>query len=207
MLSVLIVKGIQYIDCLIVAYKFDESTFAQFRYGAKEFPLILLPVTALSEAISSRIANNESTKDALESIKRENKHIMHICITSKYLYPLVFNEDFYESALVFNIFCFTAMFRFILPESILIGRRESRPILAAATINLVVNVALGFILVNFIGIVGVAIAFLVGNIMEKIVLVSVVKSLYGIRPKEYLDTRIFVSYAALMAVCMVVSLI
>lgn len=215
MLSVLIVKGIQYIDCLIVAYKFDESTFAQFRYGAKEFPLILLPVTALSEAISSRIANNESTKDALESIKRENKHIMYICIpiamlaiiTSKYLYPLVFNEDFYESALVFNIFCFTAMFRFILPESILIGRRESRPILAAATINLVVNVALGFILVNFIGIVGVAIAFLVGNIMEKIVLVSVVKSLYGIRPKEYLDTRIFVYYAALMAVCMVVSMI
>jgi len=174
-----------------------------------------LPVTALSEAISSRIANNESKTDALESIKRENKRIMHICIpiamvaiiTSKYLYPLIFNDDFYESALIFNIYCFAAMFRFILPESILIGHRQSRPILAAAAINLLVNIVLGFILVNLIGIVGVAIAFLVGNIIEKIALVSVVKSLYGIRPKEYLDTRIFVYYTALMAVCIAVSMI
>lgn len=214
-LSVLIVKGIQYIDSFLVAYKFDEGTYAQFRYGAKEFPLILLPVTALSEAISSRIANNENTTDALESIKRENKRIMHLCIplamiaiiTSKYLYPLVFNEDFYESALIFNIYCFAAMFRFILPESILVGRRQSRPILAAASINILVNIVLGFVLMNFIGPVGVAVAFVVGNIIEKVVLVSVVKSLYGIGLKQYLDTRIFLYYALLMTVCMVVSMI
>ncbi|MBO7573088.1 MAG: hypothetical protein J6T48_13165 [Bacteroidales bacterium] len=214
-LSVLIVKGIQYIDSFLVAYKFDEGTYAQFRYGAKEFPLILLPVTALSEAISSRIANNENTTDALESIKRENKRIMHLCIplamiaiiTSKYLYPLVFNEDFYESALIFNIYCFAAMFRFILPESILVGRRQSRPILAAASINILVNIVLGFVLMNFIGPVGVAVAFVVGNIIEKVVLVSVVKSLYGIGLKQYLDTRIFLYYALLMTVCMVASMI
>ena len=213
--SILIIKGIQYIDSFLVAYKFDESTYAQFRYGAKEFPLILLPVIALSEAISSRIANNNSLADALENIKKENKRIMHICIpiamiaiiTSKYLYPLIFNEDFYESALIFNIYCFAAMFRFILPESILVGKRQSRPILAAAAINILVNVVLGFILMNFIGITGIAIAFLVGNIIEKIVLVSVVKSIYGIKLNEYLDTRIFMYYIILVSVCMAVSII
>lgn len=215
MLSVFIIKGIQYVDCFLVAYKFDEGAYAQFRYGAKEFPLILLPVTALSEAISSRIANNDSLTDTIESIKRENKRIMHLCvpiamiaiISSKYLYPLIFNDDFYESALIFNIYCFAAMFRFILPESVLVGKRQSRPILAAASINIIVNVVLGFILMNFIGIVGIAIAFLVGNIIEKVVLVSVVKSLYGISPKQYLDTRIFMYYLILMLAGMVVSIV
>ena len=79
-LSVLIVKGIQYIDGFLVSYKFDEGTYAQFRYGAKEFPLILLPAVALSEAISSRIANNNNTSEILENIRSESKHMMHICI-------------------------------------------------------------------------------------------------------------------------------
>ena len=214
-LSVLIVKGIQYIDSFLVASKFDESNYALFRYGAKEFPLILLPVTALSEAMSSRIANNDNQSTILASIRQESKHIMHIfiplamvaIISSKYLYPFVFNKDFYESALIFNVYCFASIFRFIIPESILIGKRQSRPILAAAAINIVVNVVLSIILINLIGIVGVAVAFLIGNLIEKIILVSVVKSLYGIRPKEYIDTHAFSYYIILVAICLLVSLV
>lgn len=214
-LSVLIVKGIQYADSFLVAYRFDESTYAMFRYGAKEFPLILLPVTAFSEAMSSRIANNSTLVDTLEDIKRENRRIMHLCIpiamiaiiASKYMYPLVFNEDFYESALIFNIYCFAAVFRFITPECILVGKRQSRPILAAAAANIFVNVVLGLVLMNFIGIVGVAVAFLMGNLMEKFILVSVVKSIYGIRLKEYMDTRIFVYYILLMLASLAVSIV
>ena len=127
-------------------------------------------------------------------------------ITSKYLYPLVFNVDFYESALIFNIYCFAAIFRFIIPESILVGKQQSRPILAAASINILVNVILGFLLMNFIGIAGIAVAFLIGNIIEKVVLVSVVKSMYGIKLKDYLDTRIFMYYTILMAISLAVSI-
>ena len=214
-LSVLIVKGIQYVDSFLVAYKFDESTYAQFRYGAKEFPLILLPAIALSEAMSARIASNSSTPEILENIKQESKRMMNVCIplamvviiTSKYLYPLVFNSDFYESALIFNVYCFAAMFRFIVPESILVGKRQSRPILAAASINILVNVVLGLVLMKFIGIAGIAVAFLLGNIIEKVTLVSVVKSLYGIRLSEYIDTRIFAYYLILMVISFVISIL
>ena len=214
-LSVLIVKGIQYADSFLVAYRFDESTYAQFRYGAKEFPLILLPVTAFSEAMSSRIANNSNFTETLANIKIENRRIMHLCIplamvaiiTSKYIYPFVFNEDFCESALIFNIYCFASVFRFIVPESILVGRRQSRPILAAAAVNILVNVLLGLVLMSFVGIVGVAIAFLIGCLIEKVILVSVVKSLYGIKPSEYMDTRIFLYYILLMLVSLMVSFI
>ena len=93
-----------------------------------------------------------------------------------------------------------------MPESILVGKRQSRPILAAASINILVNIVLGLVLMNFIGIVGIAIAFLVGNIVEKVVLVSVVKSLYGIRPSQYLDTKIFMYYTILLAICLAVSI-
>jgi O-antigen/teichoic acid export membrane protein len=214
-LSVLIVKGIQYADSFLVSYRFDEGTYAMFRYGAKEFPLILLPVTAFSEAMSSRIANNGIIAESLESIKRENRHLMHIfipaamiaIIASKYLYPLVFNEDFYESALIFNIYCFASVFRFITPECILVGKRQSRPILAAAAVNILLNIVLGLVLMNFIGIIGVAIAFLLGNLTEKLILVSVVKSIYGIRLREYMDTRIFVYYFLLMTASLAVSIV
>lgn len=213
-LSVLIVKGIQYIDSFLVAYKFDEGNYALFRYGAKEFPLIVLPVIAFSEAMASRIANNVDVSETLDNIKRENRHIMHLCvpvamlaiISSKYLYPLVFNEDFYDSAMIFNIYCFASIFRFIVPESILIGKRQSRPILAAAAINLLVNVVLGLVLMNFIGIVGIAVAFMIGNIIEKVILASVVKTLYNIGMKQYTDTRMFAYYVFLMAVCLVISI-
>lgn len=214
-LSVLIVKGIQYADSFLVSYRFDEGTYAMFRYGAKEFPLILLPVTAFSEAMSSRIANNGIIAESLENIKRENRHLMHIfipaamiaIIASKYLYPLVFNEDFYESALIFNLYCFASVFRFITPECILVGKRQSRPILAAATVNILVNVVIGLVLMNFIGIIGVAIAFILGNLTEKLILVSVVKSIYGIRLREYMDTRIFVYYFLLMLASLAVSIV
>ena len=91
------------------------------------------------------------------------------------------------------------------PECILVGKRQSHPILGAAAINILVNVVLGIVLMNYIGIVGVAIAFLVGNIIEKLILVSVVKSLYNIRLGEYIDTKIFIYYTILMAVCLAVS--
>ena len=87
------------------------------------------------------------------------------------------------------------------------GKRQSRPILAAATVNILVNVVLGLVLMNFIGIIGVAVAFLLGNLTEKLILVSVVKSIYGIRLKEYMDTRIFVYYLLLIMASLAVSIV
>ena len=83
---------------------------------------------------------------------------------------------------------------------------DSRHPLYYLVASSLVNIVLGLVLMNFIGIVGIAIAFLVGNIVEKVVLVSVVKSLYGIRPSQYLDTKIFMYYTILLAICLAVSI-
>ena len=66
---------------------------------------------------------------------------------------------------------------------------------------------IGLVLMNFIGIIGVAIAFILGNLTEKLILVSVVKSIYGIRLREYMDTRIFVYYFLLMLASLAVSIV
>lgn len=214
-LSVLLVKGIQYADSFLVSFKYDESSFAQFRYGAKEFPLILLALTAFAEAMTSRFANDDNLTESLAIVKRENKRLMNflvpvamVCIVvGKYLYPLVFNEDFYTSALIFNVYCFATMFRFIVPNSILIGKRQNNPILLASAANIIVNVGLGLLLMNFFGMLGVAVAYLIGNLVEKMILVGVVKSTYGIKLSEYLDVHTFVFYTCLMLVCLVTSFV
>ncbi len=211
--SVLLIKGIQYVDSFLVSFKYDEATFAQFRYGAREFPPILLALTALAEAMTSRFANNDNLHESLQYIKTESRHLMHILvplamvliIVSKFFYPLVFNEDFESCAQIFNIFCFATIFRFIMPNSILIGKKINNPILAASAINILINVLLGLLLINFIGISGVAVAYLIGNIVEKLILVRVVRSLYGIKLSEYLDLKMFVFYMILMMICLVAS--
>ncbi len=212
-LSVLLVKGIQYADSFLVSYKYDESSYAQFRYGAKEFPLILLALTAFAEAMTSRFANDSDLEGSLLYVRTENKRLMNFLVpiaivsiaVSKFFYPLLFNEDFEECAIVFNIFCLTSMFRFIIPNSILVGKRHNNPILLASLVNLIVNVVLGLLLMNLMGILGVAIAFLFGTLIEKLILVAVVRKLYGIRLGDYLDIRTFLFYMVLMLVCVVVS--
>lgn len=212
-LSVLLVKGIQYADSFLVSYKYDESSYAQFRYGAKEFPLILLALTAFAEAMTSRFANDNDLAGSLQYVKSENKRLMHFLVpmaivsiaVSKFFYPLLFNEDFEVCAMMFNVFCLISMFRFIIPNSILVGKRHNNPILLASLVNLIVNVVLGLLLMNVMGMLGVAIACLVGTLIEKLILVGVVRKLYGIRLGDYLDIRTYLFYMALMLVCVVVS--
>lgn len=210
--SVLLVKGIQYVDFFLVSYKFDEATFAQFRYGAKEFPFILLALTALAEAMTPLFAQNANIDKTLEKTKTENKRLMHILfpcamicvIVSKYVYPFVFNQDFAMSAIIFNVYCFASVFRFMIPNSILIGKKQTQQILAASGINLTINILLGILLMNLLGMFGIAIAYAVGNFVEKIILVSVVKTQFGISLNRYLDVKTFVYYSILLLLCVIV---
>ena len=50
----------QFIDGFIVTSKFDESTFAIFRYGARELPLAVLLTNALSNAMLPEFADKEN---------------------------------------------------------------------------------------------------------------------------------------------------
>ncbi|MBC8046622.1 MAG: hypothetical protein H7Y00_07485, partial [Fimbriimonadaceae bacterium] len=99
-----------YVDGMIVNYYYDKSTFALFQYGAKEFPLSLLLANALSVAMVQKITTN--AQSGLSELRSGSLRLMHflfpisilLIASSKYLYPLIFNEQFSESFIYFNIY-------------------------------------------------------------------------------------------------------
>ena len=78
-ITTLISGSAQYTDGIIVSavYK-DPAMFAWFRYGAKEFPLVLMLANGLSSAMLSEFSTREKMKQSLEILRVKSMRLMHI---------------------------------------------------------------------------------------------------------------------------------
>ncbi len=194
----------QFVDGFIVTSKYDEATFAVFRYGARELPLAMLLANALSSAMLPSFANKTEITENLRRLKTSVTKLMHflfplttvLLLISKPLFPLVFNPDFTESATIFNIYLLLIISRLLMPQTILNGMKIAGPIMAASFFELVVNVALSLLFVQFWGLPGIAFATFVAYLFEKIILAVVVKRRLKISLKNYLPTGIYAVYSA-----------
>jgi len=203
MVAALLSGSAQFIDGFIITSKYDEATFAIFRYGARELPLALLLANALSNAMLPAFANKNQLKDNLAHLKSNIKKLMHllfpltivVLLLSKPLFPIIFRPEFAESATIFNIYLLLIISRLIMPQTILNGLKITTPIMRAAFMELLTNVLLSFIFVQFWGLAGVAFATFFAYLLEKIVLVIVVKKRLNITLSEYLPKRIYLIYS------------
>ena len=194
----------QFVDGFIVTSKFDEATFAIFRYGARELPLAMLLANALSNAMLPAFAKKELLTENLGQLKQSVQKLMHflfpltaiLLVVSKPLFPVVFNAGFQESATIFNIYLLLIISRLMLPQTILNGLKISKPIMVASFFELIINVVLSLIFVQVWGIAGIAFATFVAYLFEKIYLAAVVKQRLNIGITDYLPTRIFLIYSA-----------
>ena len=84
----------------------------------------------------------------------------------------------------------------MLPQTILNGLKITKPIMYAAFFELVVNVALSLILVQFFGIAGIAIATFIAYLFEKIYLAIIVKTKLNIAVSDYIPVNIYAFYSA-----------
>jgi O-antigen/teichoic acid export membrane protein len=98
-------------DAWLVARNFDNETFAIFRYGAREFPL----VTALSVGLSTMMIPRLQDFKTLHELKSRSTRLMHICYPivalfiffSPVVFQYLFGLQYSGSALIFNIYlCF-----------------------------------------------------------------------------------------------------
>ncbi|GAB4303311.1 MAG: hypothetical protein Kow0068_25680 [Marinilabiliales bacterium] len=176
--SILISGSAQYIDGLIISsYYKDESFFAVFRYGARELPLLLL-ADAFSNAMIPEISNN-NINVSLKKIKRKSLNIMHIVfpvtilllLTSHWFYPAIFTDAFKDSAIIFNTYLLLTITRLVFPQTILIGKRKNFPVLFSALTEFVINLVLSLILIQYLGLVGVAIATFFAYLTDKLILI------------------------------------
>ena len=196
----------QFIDGFIVTSYFDEETFAVFRYGARELPLAMLLANALSNAMLPEFASKNELKKNTAKLKASVAKLTHLLfpltavllLISHWIFPVIFNPEFEESATIFNIYLLIIISRLLLPQTILNGLQISKPIMNAAFAELLVNVSLSLFLVQYFGIAGIAFATFIAYLFEKIYLAVVLKQKLNIPVKDYIPLKMYIFYSALI---------
>ncbi len=187
-------------------YAGDEVQFALFRYGAREFPVILAFSEALNAALIPLIA--QQGRQALPEIRLKTLRLMHglfpltivLLLSSRWWFTLVFSEDFRESIPVLNAFFLIAVSRLVFPRAILIGLQDNRAILGISVLELAILAAAAFWLLPIQGIQGVALATALAFWSEKALQMARLQWRFGISPDAYIPVFWWVVYSlALLA--------
>ncbi|MBK9106519.1 MAG: hypothetical protein IPL92_18645 [Saprospiraceae bacterium] len=87
-------------DAWLVAHRFDEASFAIFRYGAREFPLVI----ALAAGLSTIMIPKLRFVQALEELESRSTRLMHLCfpivsvimLLSPFLFTFFFGAAYRE---------------------------------------------------------------------------------------------------------------
>lgn len=207
-LTSLISGSAQYIDGIIIsAYYNNPETFAHFRYGAKEFPLVLMLANGLSNAMLPEFSTRSRMKESLTRIRIKSERLMHflfpasmiMMLFTRWLFPRVFTPEFIRSADIFLIYILLIIPRLIFPQTIIIGRKKTHITLFAAVLELSLNIPLSLLLIHNYGTVGVALATLIVYVVEKIFLAGYLWIKMKIKPNDYIPVKVYLIYSVLIA--------
>lgn len=210
--SMLLSGSGQYIDGFIITSRFDDATFAIFRFGAREFPLVLLLANAFSASMLPGFSNPEKLKENLAKIRLNSQNLANwlfplsavLMLVSHWAFPLVFNVGFSGSATIFNIYLLLIISRLLFPQTILMGLSKNQPILWASFLEIVLNVALSLWFVQLWGLPGVAYGTVCAYLFEKLFLMVLVRKISGINLPDYLNVKQHLVYSVLLAAVFVV---
>ncbi|MEI6817221.1 MAG: polysaccharide biosynthesis C-terminal domain-containing protein, partial [Bacteroidota bacterium] len=155
------------------------------------------------------IIASTNLKESLTQIKEKSTRLMHLLfpitivllMSSKWLYPVVFNAQFIDSATIFNVFLMLIISRLVFPQTILIGLRKTRIIMIAAFIEIIINVVSSLILLRYFGIIGVAMGTIVAYFSEKLILILYNYFFLKIKPADYFSIPILAIYSILLISC------
>lgn len=192
-----------YIDQLIISAYFDSSTFAAYRFGAREIPLFTILTVGLSNSMLVEFGVRDNLSATLEKLRRESLKLMHILfplsvaaiILSKPLFPVIFSADYSLSANIFMLYALLVTSRTVFPQTVTMGFQRNRFALLASTLEMVLNIALSLIFIQLFGIEGVALATVVVYLFEKWLLASYNKRKFGIHPAEYIPVKAYIGYS------------
>ena len=200
-----------FINGLVLAFAPDKpEIFAQFRYGAREFPLVLALVTGLSNSYVAALGSGQSTLEDLKMKSVQTAHIIFpisilLLLTSKYLFPIVFNPAFAASVPIFNIYVLLVISRALFPQTVLLSMKKTNVLLYASIAETLFIVVSSTILLKNFGIVGVAWSVVIGFLLEKIILAVVLGRNYKIPIWHYTLMKIYLGYCVLVVAAYLIS--
>ncbi|HLN21561.1 MAG TPA: oligosaccharide flippase family protein [Bacteroidales bacterium] len=208
----LIAGSPQYIDGVIISSVYrDPAIFAQFRFGAKEFPLVLMLANGLSNALLPEFSTRERMTESLDKLKVRSEKLMHylfpaamlIMLFSRWIYPRMFTPEFQRSADIFLIYSLMIIPRLIFPQTIIIGRKKTHIILIVGIIEVALNIPLSLWLLQEYNLVGVALSTFFVNLVSKVILAGYVWAKMKIRPSEYIPVKTYMIYFVLISILFV----
>lgn len=207
-LTSLISGSAQYTDGVIVSAVYrDPAWFAWFRYGAKEFPLVLMLANGLSNAMLPEFSTRTRMKESLAKIKAKSKRLMHLCFPAtmvimffaRWLYPRMFTPEFQKSADVFLIYTLLVIPRLVFPQTVIVGRKKTHITLISALLELALNIPLSLLMIKWgYNIVGVALATFIVYTLGKIFLAGYLWVKMNIKPTEYVPVKLYLIYSTLL---------
>ena len=191
-------------DAWLVARHFDEASFAIFRYGAREFPLVIAFAAGLSTIMIPRLKGTE----ALGELRFRSTRLMHICypivavvmFLSPVLFQQLFGIAYKESALIFNIYLLLTLTQLVFPQTVLMARGDTKVLWYISLAELMVNVVASLVLLYWYGLIGIVWGTLIAFIFEKIVLLIFVRKKYGIQTSQLMNYKVLTGYAVLLTV-------
>lgn len=210
-ISALLSGSAQYIDGFIVTHFYDSTMFAIFRYGARELPIALILANAFSNAMIPEFSNL-SLNDAIKKLKRNSIRLMHLLypltivllLSSNWLFPIMFSNEFVLSAKIFNVYLLLIIFRLLFPQTILIGLRKTNAFLWIAAVEIAVNVSLSLLFIQMFGLIGVAYATIVAFSVDKLIMIFLVRKWFAIKLSSYQPIALWGFYSVLTIVVYIV---
>lgn len=211
-LTFLISGSAQYVDGIIISARYaDPGVFAMYRYGAKEFPLVLLLANGLSNALLPRFSTREGMREALVTLRQRSARLIRYLFplsivtmfVARWVYPRLFTPEFARSADVFMIYLLLIIPRLVFPQTIVIGRRKTNVTLITAAVEIAMNIPLSLWLVKPYGVVGVALATFIVYFLEKLFLIYYVWKKMKIKPTEYIPVASWLIWSSLLIIMFV----
>ena len=197
-----------YADGIIVNNFYDKATFAMFQYGAREFPLSLLLANAFSAAMALQVSKDSQNIELVRSGSLKLiKRLFPVCIlllfASQWLYPVIFNANFKESYIYFNIYLLLLIPRMVFPHSILLGLGKTKQILSASLIEFILNISISLGLMYFIGLQGIAYGTVIAFTVNKLLMAySLRKS--GVKINQYIPITQLSVYSFILVIVFIV---
>ncbi len=207
-LTSLISGSAQYTDGVIVSAVYrDPAMFAWFRYGAKEFPLVLMLANGLSNAMLPEFSTRERMRESLAKIRVKSKRLMHVLfpvvmivmLGAQWIYPRMFNPGFSKSADIFLIYSLLIVPRLVFPQTVIVGRKKTHISLISALLELAFNIPLSLLMIKWgYGLVGVALSTFIVYAIGKMFLIGYLWIKMKIKPSDYIPVRVYLLYCFLL---------
>lgn len=204
-LATLLSQSAVYVDGYLVQEFFPED-FVDFRYGAKEFPLVLLLANSMSIVRAGEIAagrRDGNLETALRGLRASTNRLVWmlfpvsvtLLLSSEPLFALVFRDRFPHAVPVFDLFLLLAIPRLMFPQSVVRGFHKTYMMSVSAGVELALNVGLSLVLMQWWGMVGIAAGTVIAFLVEKLILLAYTQMKLGLGWNQYASIPVWLGWS------------